>query len=352
MFRASLLFMSVVVPSSAALSQQDSTAVSLDTVIVTVTRATGRSVLRSPFAVTIAHPDSSRPGQRHTAVDETLAMIPGLTSVSRNNPAQDPRLSIRGFGARSAFGVRGVRVLRDGMPLTLPDGQTPLDYLSLESVGRIEVMRGAASALYGNASGGVIDIRSAAPSAGPLSIEARQWIGPHRSFRSAVVASGSRQSAYYLADFARTRSDGERAHSGHRATTGFLRSGLSAGGISYAITALALHNPLAQNPGALTLAEMQANSAMADAVSVRRNARKAVKQVQAGISATREIAGGDITLSGFRGARSLDNPLTFGIVEIGRHTHGAAGILHRSSQILGATHRIVAGAEIQSQNDL
>ena len=124
-------------------AQTDSVVVALKPVVVTVTRGSGRTVLGSPFAITIAEPDSARPGQRHSAIDETLALIPGVTAINRSNPAQDARHSIRGFGSRSAFGVRGIRVLRDGMPITLPDGQTPLDYVSLESVGRIEVLRGA-----------------------------------------------------------------------------------------------------------------------------------------------------------------------------------------------------------------
>ena len=86
-----------------------------------------------------------------------------MTVANRNNPSQDTRISIRGFGARSQFGARSIRILRDGMPLTLPDGQTPIDYLDLESVGRVEAIRGTASALYGNASGGVLDLRSLDP---------------------------------------------------------------------------------------------------------------------------------------------------------------------------------------------
>ena len=333
-------------------AQQDSTPVRLDSVVVTVTRTTGRSVLGSPFAVTIVQPDSTRPGQRHTAIDETLAMIPGLVAVNRNNPSQDSRLSIRGFGARSAFGVRGIKVLRDGMPLTLPDGQTPTDYLSLESVGRIEVMRGAASALYGNASGGVIDLRTAAPSTNRLSIDARQWLGSHDTFRTAVAASGSAGAGYYVADAAQTRSDGERAHSKQRATTGFLRSGFSFRGNEVALTALALNNPLAENPGALTKEEMGADSRMADALSIRRDAKKAVRQLQIGLSATRTIGAGDVSISGFGGSRSLDNPLTFAVVEVGRHTYGAAGTIRQAVSAVGLRHHFVAGADFQWQNDL
>ncbi|MDQ3519961.1 MAG: Plug domain-containing protein, partial [Gemmatimonadota bacterium] len=121
-------------------------AVPLAPVEVTVTRDAARSPLELPFAITRIQPDSARPGQRQSSLEETLALLPGVIVANRTNPTQDPRISIRGFGARSAFGVRGVRILRDGIPLTLPDGQTPVDYLDLEAVGSVEVIRGSASA--------------------------------------------------------------------------------------------------------------------------------------------------------------------------------------------------------------
>jgi iron complex outermembrane receptor protein len=293
-----------------------------------------------------------RPGQRHTAVDETLALIPGLSSASRNNPSQDPRLSIRGFGSRSAFGVRGVRVLRDGMPLTLPDGQTPLDYLSLESVGRIEVMRGAASALYGNASGGVIDIISSEPSRGAVSVDGRLWAGEDGFVRSVLAASGTSNGVSYVTDAAHGRSDGTREHARHEGTTGFARVTLESGPSLLSLTFLGLHNPLAQNPGALTLDEMRSNPRLADPQSIRRNARKAVRQVQAGAALQRELGNGDASVSVFRGARSLDNPLPFAVVEIGRHTWGASASLRQQVQVGWLLHRVALGADFQSMNDL
>ena len=128
---------------------------------MTVTRDVGRSPLDLPYAITSLRPDSVVRGQTHTFVEQTLSLLPGVTVANRTNPSQDTRISMRGFGARSQFGARSIRILRDGMPLTLPDGQTPIDYLDLESVGRVEAIRGTASSLYGNASGGVIDLRSA-----------------------------------------------------------------------------------------------------------------------------------------------------------------------------------------------
>src|ERR1700693_5572282 len=183
---------------------QDTTATKLAPVIVEVGRGTHGSPLDLPFAVSVQTPDSTRPGQRHLSLDETLWLIPGLSVSNRNNPSQDPRISIRGFGARSAFGVRGIRVLRDGLPLTLPDGQTPVDYLDLESVGRVEVMRGSASSLYGNAGGGVVDIRTSDPLPVPVSGEARLWTGAFRTRRAVAKTGGTAEELSYQGNVART----------------------------------------------------------------------------------------------------------------------------------------------------
>jgi iron complex outermembrane recepter protein len=346
------LIMLMTAGSDRLQAQRDSSVTTLKPILVTVTRGSGRTILGSPFAISVVLPDSSRPGQRHTSIDETLALVPGVSSVSRSNPSQDPRLSIRGFGVRSAFGVRGVRVLRDGIPITLPDGQTPLDYLSLESVGNVEVLRGAASALYGNASGGVVDIRTSAPAAAPFSARAKQWLGPDDYSRTTLSASGTPGNAAYVGDVSYSRSDGSRAHSRQRSTTGFARAAFRAQGIEYSLTAMALNNPLAENPGALTLEEMRANPEQADALSVRRNARKEVKQIQLAASAVRSTSSTELSLSAFGGARSLDNPLTFAVVEIGRHTWGASASARTRRNLFGKDNSFAAGFDLQLLNDL
>jgi iron complex outermembrane receptor protein len=323
----------------------------LDTVFVTVTRGLSTTPMNAPFAMTIVEPDSARPGQRHTALDETLSLIPGLTAVNRTNPSQDPRISIRGFGARSTFGVRGVRVLRDGMPLTLPDGQTPVDYLSLESVGRIEVIRGAASALYGNASGGVIDLRTAAPPATRLSGEARQWFGDYGLSRTTVKAGGVSGRAYYQADASFTRNEGFRVYSRQRTTSGFARVGAIAGGTDYALDILGLDMPVAENPGALALAQFRSDPRLADQPSVNKAARKKVRQIQVGASARRTLAHDELFLSLFVGARSLYNPLTFAVVDVDRGTEGIGARATHLSPIANRSNRLTAGFDIQSQND-
>src|SRR5436190_10897706 len=214
---------------------QDTATTKLEPVVVEVSRGAHRSLLELPFAVTVQTPDSSRPGQRHLNLDETLWLIPGLTVSNRNNPSQDPRISIRGFGARSAFGVRGIRVLRDGIPLTLPDGQTPVDYLDLEAVGQVEVMRGSASSLYGNAGGGVIDLRTSDPLPVPVSATVRMWNGAFGSRRIIAKTGGATDGFGYQANVARTERDGYRDYSRQRMTNGFARLAYDRGTGSYAL---------------------------------------------------------------------------------------------------------------------
>ena len=106
-------------------------------------------------------------------LDEALVTVPGVFVANRYNFSQDQRISIRGFGARSAFAVRGIKILLDGIPQTLPDGQGQLTNLELGEVDRIEVLRGSASALFGNASGGVISIWTRPPAIESVHQEAR-----------------------------------------------------------------------------------------------------------------------------------------------------------------------------------
>jgi len=331
---------------------QDTAATQLAPVVIEVGRGAHRSPLDLPFAVTVQTPDSSRPGQRHLSLDETLALIPGLTVSNRNNPSQDPRISIRGFGARSAFGVRGIRVLRDGIPLTLPDGQTPVDYLDLESVGRVEVMRGSASSLYGNAGGGVIDLRTSDPFQGPVSIAAKASKGAFGSLRMVGKASGTAGRVGYQANVARTESDGYRDYSRQRMTNGFARVSLDRGGGSYALEWLGVNTPIAQNPGALTRAQFEVNPRLADPLSIRKAARKAVTQSQFGLTARRTGARGEVEASAYAATRSLDNPLTFAIVDVRRATSGGNLRATVPFSFLGSDHRLTLGAEAQFQNDM
>ncbi len=331
---------------------QDTAATRLEPVVIEVGRGAHRSLLRLPFAVTAQTPDSMRPGQRHLSLDETLWLIPGLSVSNRNNPSQDPRISIRGFGARSAFGVRGIRVLRDGIPLTLPDGQTPVDYLDLESVGRVEVMRGSASSLYGNAGGGVVDIRTSEPLPVPVSGAVRFWSGAYGTRRLVAKTAGATDGFGYQANAARTESDGYRDYSRQRTNNGFARVSYDNEEGSYALEWLGVHTPVAENPGAITRAQFDLDPRMADPLSIRKSARKAVTQSQFGLTARRTGSRSEIEASGYLGTRALDNPLTFAIVDLGRTMSGGNVRATIPFSLLAADQRFTIGTEVQLQNDL
>ena len=302
--------------------------------------------------MSVQTPDSSRPGERHLSLDEALWLIPGLSVSNRNNPSQDPRISIRGFGARSAFGVRGIRVLRDGLPLTLPDGQTPVDFLDLESVGRVEVMRGSASSLYGNAGGGVVDIRTSDPPPVPVSGEVRLWSGSFGTRRFVAKSGGTAGGFKYQGNVARTESYGYRDYSSQKTTNGFGRVSLDAGEGSYALEWLEVKTPLAQNPGSLTRAQFDSSPRMADPLSIRKAARKEVEQSQVGLTGRHAFARADVEASVYAGTRSLSNPQTFAIVDVARRISGGDLRATLPLSLLGIGQRLTAGTEAQFQNDL
>ena len=340
------------IPFAAAPAQD--TVVTKLPAIVTVTRDVRRSALDLPFAISETRPDSARPGQTHINVDQTLFMLPGVTVANRTNPSQDTRISIRGFGARSQFGVRSIRILRDGMPLTLPDGQTPLDYLDLESVGRVEVIRGTASALYGNAGGGVIDLRSSVPPLGPVEGQIRSWIGDYGSRRLTGTVGGSTDAFFYQGNVGHTLADNFRLYSQQELTNGYFRAGTTAAGTDFVLQGLGLDMPTAQNPGALTLAQFDADPRLPDSSQVRKLSRKTVKQVQVGLSATRPLntaRGGELFAQIYGGTRGLYNPQTFAVVDVGRVQYGGSARATIPFD-LGVGHRFSFGVDGAMQNDL
>lgn len=328
----------------------------LQSVRVTVTRDAARSPFELPFAVSTA-PLSARPALRRTGVSDLLLAVPGVQVQDRANPSQDQRISLRGFGARSAFGVRGVRVLRDGVPLSLPDGQTPTDWLDLETIERVDIVRGTAAALYGNAAGGVIDMRSRAPSTAPFSGQARVWDGGGLQRGnvqlSGTVAdtSGQWQQPSWLLSATRTAGNGARAWSRLDASSVFARALATVAGTRLEVQGTHYDAPRAENTGALTATELSRDPRLPDSLNITRRSRKAVVQSQIALLAERDLSSGTVRGSLFTGTRSLDNPLPFAIVDVDRRVVG--GSLHGAWR-LGALSwpvRLGAGVDAQRQVD-
>ncbi|MGH7506657.1 MAG: TonB-dependent receptor plug domain-containing protein, partial [Longimicrobiales bacterium] len=171
---------------------------------------------RVPYAV--AAVDAGREGraQPGLGLDEALRAVPGVQVDNRYNYALGERISIRGFGARAQFGVRGVKVLLNGIPATVADGQTTLNHIDLGSLGRVEVIRGPAASLYGNAAGGVIQLETSPPPAVPIQQELRVIGGDDGLLRVQSRTGGQSGRFGYQASIARLTYDGYRAFSSAR----------------------------------------------------------------------------------------------------------------------------------------
>jgi iron complex outermembrane receptor protein len=321
---------------------------------ITATREGPRSPLELPYATTLTRPDSLM-ALRRLGVDELLFAVPGVALSNRQNPAQDPRVSIRGFGARSAFGVRGVRVLQDGVPVTLPDGQTPVDVLDVEGADRLEVIRGSASSLYGNAAGGVIDVRSTSPALVRLAPYARIAGGDNTPTVSALGAAGTVDPLGYTTSLTRIVGRGYRDYSDQRTTRGAARVVFARPDVSSTSATLAARfsdMSYAENPGALTQAQVDANPQMADPLSVRKHAGKIVRQGDLALTLDHALgARGAASGTVYGSARTLANPLTFATVDVDRASGGALLRLNRAGTLGSHETRLAAGADVQWQHD-
>ena len=325
---------------------------------VSVTRAE-LPLTKVPLAISTVDRSQISRAKPTWGLDEALANVPGVFVANRYNFSQDQRISIRGFGARSAFAVRGIKILVDGIPQTLPDGQGQLTNLELGEVDRIEVLRGSASALFGNASGGVISIWTNPHDVDGVREDARFVAGrfDQRSGRTwnkwqtttgVGVGGGSAQLTVSRLDY-----EGERDHSAadNRVLNARLRLPLGPGWWVAVVTDVG-DNPRADNPGSLTLPELRANRDTVPVLNRNRNAGKAVTQFQTGATLHRTMTnGGEAAVTVFGLTRNLKNPITTTYIDLDRVDYGARASVTYPMSVGSLVHRLTAGFDFQRQRD-
>ena len=254
----------------------------LDPVVVTATR-TETAPYDLPASIDRIDGDALRAGRAQVNISEGLGGVPGLLARDRQNYAQDVQISVRGFGARASFGIRGVRVYVDDIPATLPDGQGQITNAELGTVGRVEVLRGPFSALYGNSSGGVISIYSEVPN-GPPRLDAGVAFGSDGLQRVAASSSGKAGAIAYTLGASRFETDGYRQHSAAERRLGNARLSFKLGqDTQLTLIANSVELPEAQDPLGLTRAQWQADPRGVDPSALSFNTRKTMKQEQGGL---------------------------------------------------------------------
>ena len=268
-----------------------SSAQTLAPVTVSATR-TAQSPFDTPASVDVIDGERFRAdGRAQLNVSEGLALVPGLLVRDRQNQAQDLQLSVRGFGARSTFGVRGVRIYVDGIPATLPDGQGQLSHIDLGSAERVEVLRGPFSALYGNSSGGVVQVFTQ-QGEGSAVVTPSAAAGSHGFTRAGVHAFGSEGALGYTLGASQFNTNGYRLHSAASRSLANARLdwGLPGGG-----TFILVANQVrlrADDPLGLTRTQFDAAPQSEDASALLFNTRKTVQQTQAGLVYEHPLEGG------------------------------------------------------------
>lgn len=319
--------------------------------LITTPRTTSRW-LSAPVAVTVIEAGDT-PGEQSLALDAWLARVPGVFSLNRYNLAQGLRPSIRGFGARGNFGVRGIRVLVDGVPLTMPDGQTELDGLDLSLIERMEVLRGPASVLYGNAAGGVLAIDTREPPAIASSQFELSTAGlGYQRIRSEVGGSDGDLGA--LLAFNSTALEGYRQHGAAQTNslTGKLRWYAPNGRLRMSFNAI---DNRAEDPGGLTAAEVAADRRQAAANNLRFDADEYISQQRLGVVWDGYASGADeYQLRSYVGRREFGNRLGFttgGQTTFERYFSGIGAQYSHYRDIGGKVHKITSGVELDAQQD-
>lgn len=236
-----------------------------------------------------------RQGRPQFSLAEGLRGVPGLQLQDRGNHAQDVQLSIRGFGARSGFGVRGVRLYVDGIPATLTDGQGQTSNIDLASVERVEVLRGPFSALYGNSSGGVVQVFTEDGDGAPR-LDVSSSAGSFGSARAGAKLSGSSERLSYVISANRFRTDGWRTHATARRDVFNAKLGLDAGGGERVYLMVNHVRVRAQDPLGLSAEQLQTDARQGSAALARQyDTHKNVEQTQFGLRHERRM-GADSTL--------------------------------------------------------
>ena len=308
------------------------------TMVVTATPGTV-SELDTPAAVSVVYGDELRHAAPQVNLSENLGSVPGLQIQNRQNYAQDLQLSLRGFGSRSTYGVRGIRMYVDGIPATMPDGQGYTSNFDLNSIDSVEVLRGPFSALYGNASGGVINVKTET-GAQPPKIEASTWYGSYGSWRYGLKATGATGDGTQAGDVdysvstTRFTTHGYRDHSGARKNLANAKLGVRLDEASKLTLIFNSVDIKANDPGGLTRDEWKDNpkqSPRGDAF----NTRKTTKQTQAGLRYERALTeDDDFSIMAYAGERETTQFQSFnqgfqsaptnpgGVIDLTRHYQG------------------------------
>ena len=320
------------------------TSTQLDPVIISVERSR-QSTFDAPAAITAVMRDTIESAGPQVNLSEALNRVPGISVLNRQNYSQDLQLSIRGFGSRSTFGIRGVRLIVDGIPATMPDGQGQASNIALTSAGRIEVLRGPLAQLYGNAAGGVVQVFTDMDVQQPTTTVSGS-IGPYGQNKVGVKFGAAGPSDAVVLDASTFHTDGFRPHSkaNRDQINGKWQHDVSPD-TRFSLIVNSLDQPVSLDPLGLTRQQWE----LGQQANVTQDPRKTVLQQQIGTVFEQRLGEAtQLTARIYFGQRDLDNALSIPLAtQLATPTHsGGIVVFSRSYQGLGVqlSHAIKFGS--------
>lgn len=254
----------------------------LNPVVVTATRSAQNS-FDLPVSIDAIDSETIHDARLGANLSEVSPRIPGVVINNRYNSAQELAISTRGFGARSLFGVKGVRIYADGIPLTTPDGQGQLGALNLDTVGQVEFLRGPFSALYGNSSGGVVQAITRDGSKTPT-LSGGITFGSYNTKREFLTIEGQQADVNYIMSTSQITSNGYRDHSEYRKDNFNSKVSFNLNeDTKLTLVANYMNQPYTDDPQALTPTQFKQNPKQAIANSYTGNTRVTREQTYGGL---------------------------------------------------------------------
>ena len=345
----------LIAPTGWAQKPEATQSILLNPVNVTATRSE-RSPAQIPNSITQIRRDTQQGYQPGATLDEFARGVPGVFFQNQFNFTQDLRIAIRGFGARSPFGVRGIQMRVDGIPQTLPDGQTQLDSIDPSLIERMDIVRGPSAALYGNASGGLIDITTREAPPEKFVVMPRQVFGEYGYLKSELFTGGRHGNFAYSLYGSHTQQQGWRNHSAMQNTFSQAKLNFQTSEKSDLMLVFReFYSPLSKDPGALTLAETQTNSRQASARNVQYNAGEEIRQEEMGMRfRQRPVAGKEFSVTAHWLQRDFQSRQPFfdgGQVQFDRQVGGVMMQFVNDHELFNRPNRFLVGVDCGIQND-
>ena len=330
----------------------------LSSVVITATK-TEQDSFDLPMSIDKVSKEQIQDGNLRMTLSESLARVPGITAQNRTQMAQDPQISSRGFGARSAFGVRGIRVYVDGIPLSMPDGIGNPGSVDLGMIDSIEVMRGPFSAMYGNSSGGVIQMLTG-KAEGPAQVEADVLYGSYKTVRESITASGGNKNFDYQIGLSSFASDGYRIQSINDKRQATIKLGSTISEDSKLTTLINWFDQHAQDPGGFSKTDAIAKPQDATPGAKLANTRVNRNNIQIGFNFENKInQNNTLNLLAYAGTRfnqqylstSASAPVTGKVSSIDRDYSGTEIKLTNRGNLMDRPYSVIYGLAAGQMQD-